>query len=72
MVGTADAGVYKPDVVKQPSDKEFVKGDPEWVAVFFKYMTQVLADGRFTGIPFDVIGGGLTGAGEGLRRLQRG
>ncbi|KAF7921379.1 hypothetical protein EAE99_007687 [Botrytis elliptica] len=32
-------------------------------------MTQMLADGRFTGIPFDVIGGGLTGAGEGLGRF---
>ncbi|TGO73754.1 hypothetical protein BELL_0334g00050 [Botrytis elliptica] len=29
MVGTAHTGVYKPDMVKQPSDKEFVKGDPE-------------------------------------------
>ncbi|TEY47347.1 hypothetical protein BOTCAL_0307g00040 [Botryotinia calthae] len=72
MVGTAHTGVYEPDMVKQPSDKEFVKGDPEWVAVFFKYMSQMLVDGRLTGHPFDVIDGGLAGAGEGLRRLQRG
>ncbi|KAM0158011.1 hypothetical protein ACHAQE_004251 [Botrytis cinerea] len=72
MVGTAHTGVYKPDMVKQPSDKEFVKGDPEWVAVFFKYMSQKLEDGRLTGHPFDVIDGGLAGVGEGLRRLQRG
>ncbi|KAM0182905.1 hypothetical protein ACHAPC_006735 [Botrytis cinerea] len=72
MVGTAHTGVYKPDMVKQPSDKEFVKGDPEWVAVFFKYMSQMLEDGRLTGHPFDVIDGGLAGVGEGLRRLQRG
>ncbi|THV47838.1 hypothetical protein BGAL_0285g00070 [Botrytis galanthina] len=59
-------------MVKQPSDKEFVKGDPEWVAAFFKYMSQMLVDGRLTGNPLEVIDGGLTGVGEGLKRLQRG
>ncbi|KAF7901241.1 hypothetical protein EAF00_003462 [Botryotinia globosa] len=38
MVGTAHTKVYKPGMVKQPFDREFVKGDPEWVAVFFKYL----------------------------------
>ncbi|TGO20547.1 hypothetical protein BPAE_0286g00040 [Botrytis paeoniae] len=55
MVGTAHTGAYKPDMVKQPSDKECVKDDPEWVAVFSKYMSQMLVDGRLTGHPFDVI-----------------
>ncbi|KAJ8071605.1 hypothetical protein OCU04_001928 [Sclerotinia nivalis] len=72
MVGTAHTGAYKSGMVKQPTDKEFVRGDPEWVSVFFKYMSQMLADGRLTGHPFEVIDGGLQGVGEGLRRLQRG
>lgn len=59
-------------MVKQPSDKEFVKGHPEWVAAFFKYMSQMLVDGRLTGNPFEVIDGGLTEVGEDLKRLQRG
>ncbi|KAF7900583.1 uncharacterized protein EAF01_007885 [Botrytis porri] len=72
MVGTAHTGVYQPDMVKQPSDKEFVRGDSEWAAVFSRYKSQMLVDGKLTGHPFDVIDGGLTGVGEGLRRLQRG
>ncbi|KAF7956852.1 hypothetical protein EAE96_004177 [Botrytis aclada] len=72
MVGTTLTGIYKPDMIKQSSDKEFVKGDPERVAVFFKYMSQRLEDGKLTGHPFDVIDGGLIGVREGLRRLQRG
>ncbi|TGO40187.1 hypothetical protein BHYA_0041g00540 [Botrytis hyacinthi] len=70
MVGTAHTGSYKPGMVKQPSDKEFVKGDPEWVAVFFKYMSQMLVDGRLTGHPFEVINRGLIRVGEGLKRFK--
>ncbi|KAF7944537.1 uncharacterized protein EAE97_005170 [Botrytis byssoidea] len=62
MVGTAHTGVYKSGMVRQPFYREFVKGDPEWM----------LADGRLTGRPFELIDGGLTGVGEGLKRLQRG
>ncbi|KAI9640681.1 hypothetical protein NHQ30_010990 [Ciborinia camelliae] len=72
MVGTAHTGAYKPGMVKQPTDKEFVRGDPEWVSVLFKYMSQMLADGRLTGHPFEVICGGLEGVKEGLRRLEAG
>ncbi|ESZ92912.1 putative quinone oxidoreductase [Sclerotinia borealis F-4128] len=72
MVGTAHMGAYKPGMVKQPTDKEFVRGDPRWVSVFFKYMSQMLADGRLTGHPFEIIDEGLNGVEEGLRRLQGG
>lgn len=72
MVGTAHTGAYKASMVKQPTDKEFVKGDPEWVSMFFKYMSQMLADGRLTGHPVELIDGGLEGVLEGLRRLEGG
>lgn len=72
MVGTLHSDAYKPGMVKQPTDEEFVRGDPEWVAVFFKYMSQMLADGRLTRHPFEVIDEGLERAERILRRLQRG
>ncbi|TGO56292.1 hypothetical protein BOTNAR_0226g00040 [Botryotinia narcissicola] len=73
MVGTAHMGVYKSYMVKQAFYREFVKGDPEWVLCSLStYMSQMLADGRLTGRPFELIDGGLTGVGEGLKRLQGG
>jgi len=71
-VGTAHFGAYKPGMVKQPADKEFVKSDPEWTYVFFRYVGRMLADGRLTGHPFEVIEGGLEGVGKGLKMLKEG
>ena len=71
-VGTAHSGAYRPGMVKQPTDIEFVKTDPEWTYVFFRYVAKMLADGKLTGHPFEVMGGGLQGVGEGLKMLKAG
>jgi NADPH2:quinone reductase len=57
---------------KQPKDLDFVKGDPEWTYVFFRYVARMLSDGRLTGHPFEVFDNGLEDVGQGLRRLKAG
>lgn len=69
MVGTAHTGAYKPGMVKQPANKEYVRSDSEWVSVFFRYMSQMLADGKITGHPVEVINGDLYGVGS-VRRTE--
>jgi NADPH2:quinone reductase len=59
-------------MVKQPTDKEFVESDPECTYVFSKYVAKMLADGKLTGHPFEVVPGGLGGVEEGLKRLKSG
>ncbi|KAF4625144.1 hypothetical protein G7Y89_g13030 [Cudoniella acicularis] len=71
-VGTAHAGAYKPTMPKQPQNLEFVKSDPEWAYVFFRYVARMLADGRMTGHPFQVVDGGLGGVASGLQMLKEG
>ncbi|TVY34197.1 Trans-enoyl reductase [Lachnellula subtilissima] len=71
-VGTAHSAAYRPGMVKQPTDVEFVKSDPEWTYVFFRYVAKMLVDGNLTGHPFEVVDGGLQGVGEGLKMLKAG
>jgi hypothetical protein len=71
-VGTAHSGAYRTGMIKQPQDTEFVRNDPEWVYVFFRYIAKMLADGNLTGHPFEVVDGGLEGVGEGLKMLKAG
>lgn len=59
-------------MVKQPADKEFVRGNPEWASMSFKYMSRMLTNGRLTGNPSGIIDGRLSGVSEGLRCLQGG
>jgi hypothetical protein len=71
-VGTAHSGAYIPRMPKQDHDKEYVKGDPEWTYVFFRYVGRMLADGRLTGHPWEVVDGGLEGVEKGLTMLKEG
>jgi hypothetical protein len=71
-VGTVHAGAYKAAMPKQPKEQEFVKSDPEWGFVLFRYLARMLADGRLTGHPFEVIDGGLNGVEKGLNLLKAG
>lgn len=71
-VGTAHSGAYRAGMVKQPQDTEVVKNDTEWTYVFFRYVAKMLADGKLTGHPFEVVDGGLEGVGEGLKMLKAG
>lgn len=71
-VGTVHAGAYKAAMPKQPKEQEFVKSDPEWGFVLFRYLARMLADGRLTGHPFEVIDGGLNGVEKGLNLLKTG
>ena len=59
-------------MVKQPLDTELVKSDPEWGYLLFRYMSRMLADGRFVGHPFEVVDGGLDGVEKGLQMLKNG
>jgi hypothetical protein len=72
FVGTAHLGAYQPGMVRQEEDVEYVKGDPEWTYVFFRYIARMLANGRLTGHPWEVIDGGLGGVGKGLNMLKEG
>ena len=71
-VGTAHAGAYRPGMVKADEDAEYVKSDPEWTYVFLRYVARMLADGRMTGHPWQVVDGGLEGVGKGLTMLKEG
>jgi NADPH-dependent curcumin reductase CurA len=71
-VGTAHLGAYRPGMVKQDEDTEYVKSDPEWAYVFFRYVTRMLGDGRMTGHPWEVVDGGLEGVEKGLVMLKEG
>lgn len=71
-VGTAHSGTYRDGMTKQPNDKEFVRSDPEWTYVFFRYVARMMADGRLTGHPFVVVDGGIEGIAQGLERLKAG
>lgn len=70
-VGTAHTGAYIPSMPKQ-DEAEYVATDPEWTYVFFRYAARMLADGRLTGHPFEVVGGGLDGVERGLNMLKEG
>jgi NADPH2:quinone reductase len=70
-VGTAHSGAYRPGMPKQ-GDEEEVRGDPEWVWLFWRYASRMLADGRLTGHPYKVVEGGLEGVEKGLNMLKRG
>jgi hypothetical protein len=71
-VGTAHYGAYKPSMPKQPSDKDEVKADVEFAWVLMRYMARMLALGKFTGHPHEVIPGGLGGVEQGLSKLKAG
>jgi len=71
FVGTAHEGKYRDGMPKQPL-KEEVDGDRKWVEKFFEYIPKMLADGRLTGHPFEVVEGGLNGVEKGLIDLKEG
>ncbi|KFY99563.1 hypothetical protein V500_01335 [Pseudogymnoascus sp. VKM F-4518 (FW-2643)] len=71
-VGTAHYGAYKTGMPKQPVDKESVEGDVEFAYLFVRYLSRLLAKGRFEGHPYEVIPGGLDGVARGLQKLKNG
>lgn len=71
-VGTVHYGAYKPSMPKQPSDKDEVKADIEFAWVLMRYVGRMLALGKFTGHPCEVIPGGLGGVEHGLNQLKAG
>jgi len=48
-VGTGHHGAYLRGMPKQPANIELVESDPEWIFIFFRYVSRMLADGRLTG-----------------------
>jgi NADPH:quinone reductase len=71
FVGTAHEGKYRPGMPKQPSADE-AQGDVEFAGMFFKWLEEMLRQGKYSGHPFEVISGGLNGVSEGLNRLRSG
>lgn len=71
FVGSAHEGSYRPAMPKQPPQVQ-VKGDPWFGFVFFRFVSLLLAQGGFSGHPWEVIDGGLGGVEKGLRRLKDG
>jgi len=71
-VGTTHDGEYKALMPKQPSDKDEVKADIEFAWVLMRYVARMLALGKFTGHPHEVIPGGLGGVEQGLNKLKAG
>lgn len=62
---------------KQPApasaEAEEVKADPEFAYLLMRYVGRMLAEGRYSGHPVEVVPGGLeTGVREALRRLRDG
>lgn len=70
-VGSVHEGKYKPSMPLQ-DEEEWVKSDPEWAYLFFRYVSRMLGDGRLTGHPLEVVEGGLGGVESGLRMLKEG
>jgi len=71
-VGTAHSGKYRERMPKQPDDLEEVKNDPEWIWLFSRYAAKMLAEGRLSGHPYEVVEGGLEGVEKGLNWLKEG
>ena len=71
FVGTAHAGKYRPGA-PMIDEAEYVLSDPEWAFVLYRYVGRMLADGRMSGHPWEVVEGGLEGVQKGLQRLADG
>lgn len=71
FVGTAHEGAYKPGMPKQPSSEAACE-DVEFSGQLFRWLEEIIAQGKFEGHPFEVIPGGLSGVEEGLNRLRDG
>lgn len=71
-VGVVHSGAYLPSMPKQPLNKDSVKSAPEFAYVLFRYLSRMLAQGKFEGHPFKVIPGGLGGVEAGLQLLKDG
>jgi hypothetical protein len=69
--GTVHSGSYRPGMPKQGNVEE-VRNDPEFGYLLFRYLARMLADGRFSGHPFVIVGDGLEGVGKGLNMLKEG
>jgi NADPH2:quinone reductase len=69
--GTVHSGAYLPGMPKQGNAEE-VKSDPEFGYLLFRYLARMIADGRFSGHPFEVVDGGLDGVGKGWNMLKEG
>ncbi|ORY26438.1 GroES-like protein, partial [Rhizoclosmatium globosum] len=61
--GTAHSGEYKPGMPKQ---------DVANRGIMLRYASRMLADGRLSGMPFEIVEGGLDGVEKGLRMLKEG
>ncbi|KAK5418693.1 hypothetical protein LTR06_002443 [Exophiala xenobiotica] len=70
-VGTGHEGAYKPGMPKQPAAED-AQGDVKFAEEFFIWMADMLEQGRYTGHPYEVVPGGLSGVAKGLNRLQYG
>lgn len=71
-VGTVHSGCYRPGAPKQPMDAEEVKNDVEFAYVLLRYISRMLARGKFEGHPVEIIPEGLNGVQTGLRKLKNG
>lgn len=71
-VGVVHSGAYLASMPKQPLNKDPVKSAPEFAYALFRYLSRMLAQGKFEGHPFKVIPGGLGGVQTGLQLLKDG
>jgi hypothetical protein len=56
---------------KQPATED-AQGDIKFAEEFFIWLADMLEQGRYTGHPYEVVPGGLSGVAKGLNRLQYG
>ncbi|PVH69072.1 GroES-like protein [Cadophora sp. DSE1049] len=69
MVGSVHGALsYGPET---PSDKE-VQAYKDFGFVYFRWFSQRLLEGSFTGHPYEIIPGGLQGIEQGLKNLKEG
>ena len=70
-VGTVHTGKYLEKMPKQPS-REVVDGDVEFGKNFFRWVEEMLEQGKLEGHPFRVVDYGLEGIATGLNMLKDG
>ncbi|KAK5047975.1 hypothetical protein LTR84_006165 [Exophiala bonariae] len=71
FVGTAHEGAYRPGMPKQPPPDE-ARGDIAFSEQLFRWLEEMIGQGKFEGHPFKVVPGGLNGIADGLNILRDG
>ena len=71
-VGTAHDGKYRASMPRQPQDATEIEKDVGFADHFFRHLETLLAEGNFSGHPFEVTPGGLAGVQVSLQALKDG